>query len=238
MTDRRRTEVRGDPRRARGLGGARRRLREQRTRGAQLPAADDRRGHPRRGRPRRSADARAHCRRHGVSPGRPGELARAVPLDGALHPDGGQPRAARAPQPGHRRQGRVPPLQGRADGARRGSRALVRLPQRAAAHVHGRLARRAQPPRRPETGVGGARGRGGARRRSARRRDRGGDQTGGCRSRWRATARWRRRTPAPSAPGDRRWPHPARPRDAGGVRRVPARAARGPDPAGRSERPR
>ena len=71
----------------------------------------------------------------------PGLVARAVPLDGALRLLGLRPAAARAVADRDRRQGRVPPLQGRAAGVPGRARALVRLPLGAAALPHPDLAR-------------------------------------------------------------------------------------------------
>ena len=56
-------------------------------------------------------DARAHRVGRKLPAHRSGELARAVPVDGTFHPDGGQHRAARKAHAGHRRQGRAPAIQ-------------------------------------------------------------------------------------------------------------------------------
>ena len=159
---------RPSPRGAGRLGGARGRLREQRAGGPQLSAPDDRRGPARRRRRRRPADARPHRVGRQLPAHRPGELARAVPVDGALHPDGRGHGAPREARPGHRRQGRVPALQGRADvvrapsasaGSRSGASACARSWRRGsrahaidadpAAAVGGRRRRPRRASRRP-----------------------------------------------------------------------------------------
>src|SRR5512146_484656 len=96
------------------------------------------------------------------------ELARAVSLDGEVRRLRDRRAAARTAPHLDRRQGRVPPVQGRAARLPRRARALVLVPRRAPALAHPDLARAARDQRdqRPAVGPGPGADRA-ARRRSA-----------------------------------------------------------------------
>ena len=80
--------------------------------------------------------AKVQARRRGLRAHRAGRQPRAVQVDGALRRRRHRRAAARAADHRHRRQGRVPPLQGRAAQLPDGARALVHLPRRAACTGH------------------------------------------------------------------------------------------------------
>ena len=114
--------------------------------------------------------------------------------------------------PRDRRQGRVPPVQGRAHGVRRRPRALVHVPQRAAAHVHGGVAHRARDQRGAAPAVG---------RRSAGRRGAAPDSLAPVSKRQLGRAKGRSAEVAERAPHAQRRGEPP----------APARARRGARPA-------
>ena len=125
----------------------------------------------------------------------PGVVARAVPLDGALRRLGRGPAAARAPAHRHRRQGRVPPLQGRAARVPGRARALVRVPLGAAALPHPDLDRSHEDRGREPAAVGPRRAAGRARGDPAHARLGRGARARSCAAR-RASSSTRSRRPS------------------------------------------